>query len=238
MKKRFLASLMMLTLLLTTSCDKDIEYDYANHYTYATVTENTIYYGDSQADAKLAFKLDSGMTFLVVENKYSLDYTLVDVGDRLVIGVTLMNSEDDAYDYYAKLYDVTGVEMGYCDTVIDEASSDAIPFDELTYVNTSAMLSYGYFSVLIGFETDNIGGVSYALVSNQTDGVNGGDYLELELRVDLASSGSTTNTGTYERYVSFDLTPFAELLENRSGVDLVVKTISGGLQAVYIDNQY
>lgn len=58
------------------------------------------------------------------------------------------------------------------------------------------------------------------------------DYLQLELR---HNPGGDTQGYTDGYYVSFDLTPLAELLEGKKGVVLHIETYENGSQEIELD---
>ncbi len=241
MKKFFLFALA--TALFATSCDKnDNNWDLPEGYGYVTVMKGNIDPAsdddsDDTTETEVYFQFDSKDTFVVTENISRLDLDDLEEGQRLIAGVTLTESTDGIYDFTAKLYEVIGVLVGNNVTVTTEEESDAIADNQFSMIATDISLTKGYLNFLVYFESENIGDVDFNLVTNTFDepAETDEDYLNLELRFDRASDESVGPK--YERYLSFDMESYRELLADKDGILLRVKTLKSGTITVKVDSK-
>ncbi|MFI3240836.1 MAG: NigD-like C-terminal domain-containing protein [Bacteroidales bacterium] len=231
MRKLFSYSLLLATALFITSCDNNDDWDLPQGYTFATVME------DSE-DETIYFMMDNDESFVVTNNKTNIDLEKLEIGDRVVAGVTLVKDESAIYDYTADLYVVYMVRIGESVVVSTEEESDEIPDDKLSYVVSNISLTRGYLNLLAGYLTDNVEDVKFYLVENlvsddETDETSEeGEYLNLELRYDNAYQDGNGNA--YESYVSFDMESYRDRLEDMDGVKLRINTLKSGVITVTI----
>ncbi|MFI3248527.1 MAG: NigD-like C-terminal domain-containing protein [Rikenellaceae bacterium] len=225
MKTRSIFSLFAVALvaLFVTSCDKnDNEWDLPNLYTYATVMEVEQSAQTTEASS-IYFERDNGETFNIGENKSTADYSKLTVGERVVMGVTLLETDNETFDYTATLYELITVLMGEFKTVTTEEENEAIADDALDYIAKDATLTLGYLNLYVGFSAKSLEDIAFYLVENaivDEATEDDGDYLALELRYD--SNGADGAGTEYGRYVSFDMSEYSELLEGKDGISLRV----------------
>ncbi|MFR9649895.1 MAG: NigD-like C-terminal domain-containing protein [Rikenellaceae bacterium] len=243
MKKIFLLALS--ASLLTVSCDKSDDFDWSNRpqsYVYATVisvdadaTDDDS--NDEVVEGDIYFQLDSKETFVVTENLSKVDFEDLEVGMRLITGVTFSKSTDDIYDYTATLYEMVEVVLGERAEVSTKEESEAIADDEFSYIAADILLSRGYLNLFVGFQSEDIYKANVYLVDNNFDepAETDDDYLNLELRFD--SAGEEAKGDKYERYISFDMLPYREMLDGKKGVLLRVKTQKSGTISLKVNSK-
>lgn len=247
MKKSLLFALS--AALFATSCFKDDDghkLDLPESYYFATVMEvgvdptAVVEDGDADADdtfdAEIYFLLDSKETFVVTKNISRTDLDDLEIGDRVVTGVTLAKCADDSYDYTAKLYDVIDVAVGENVTVTNEEESEALEDDRFSYIATDITLTKGFLNLFVGIQTEDLDAVKFYLVDNQFDEplAEDDDYLYLELRYD--STGKQGAGLLYKGYLSFDMETYREQLADKDGVILRAKTDKSGEFTVKVDS--
>lgn len=222
--------------MLVTSCDKfdSGDWDLPAGYAYATVKDAAVGVGLSQET--VYFELDNGNTFYIGENKSSVDYSDFSANSRVLVGITLYDSDYTEYDYMAKLYGLASVLVGENETVNTDEESDAIADDKLLYMSTSVSLTRGYLNLYAYYETSDNENVKFYLVENTMEELDDeyDDYLYLELRFDDAVTSSSDET--YDRYVSFNMESFQTQLEGKNGVILRVKTAASGTSKLIVDS--
>lgn len=237
MKKTIFYSLFTLAALANTSCMDDTGFtgDLPERYTYATATQ-AVDDAYEPIEDSIYFKMDNNEIFIIEENKSAVDYKKLAPGRRVITGVTLEDSNVEAYDYTAQLYEVITVVAGENKTVTTSEESDEIADQTLSYIATQNSLTQGYLNLFIGFATSKINDVEFYLVENLVaSATSSSDYLNLELRFD--SAGNENSGQTYERYVSFDLESFREKLIDKEGINLRVKTLKSGTIDLEIDSK-
>ena len=163
-----------------------------------------------------------------------------DKTQRVIIWFTLQNGIAD-YDYNIDLYAVENIYTGTSEVVTDaarleELGSAKTGFQSNTFNLTKEWLTfYALYPV-----SDNSKHTFTVIVNEVKDGDEGAeqaeaadaDYLQLELR---HNPGGDTQGYTDGYYVSFDLTPLAELLEGKKGVVLHIETYENGSQEIELD---
>lgn len=248
MRKIFLSALS--TILFATSCDTNDNnnFDFPDSYRFATVmsveveaTTDTDEDANEDEDdttvAEIYFLLDTKETFIVTENISRTDLQDLEIGERVIMGVTLTECVEDSYDYTAKLYEVVTVLVGDDATVTTEEESDSIADHKLAYVAKDMTLSHGYLNIFVGLETENLEDIKFYLVDNQYDEPveDKEGYLYLELRYDCA--GEEGEGKGYEGYVSFDMAAYREKLTDMDGVLLRLKTDKSGTVTTLVDSK-
>lgn len=223
--------MLLIAVLFITSCNNDNDWDWPEGYTFATVMEDT-------EDEAIYFMMDNEQSFIVENNKSTVDINNLEVGQRVVVGITLYDDISGLYDYAADLYVVYAVKMGENVVVTTQEESDEIADDDFSYLVSNISLVNGYLNILAGYTTEDVDNVKFYLVENLVDADeadSSSNYLDLELRYDNASS-EDAKTSSYESYISFDMESFSDKLEGKSGVKLRVKTIKSGTITVTIDS--
>lgn len=245
MKKVFFYLLLAATPLSMTSCDNDNgqDWDRPESYAFATVMEVEAEKAsdEEEGDNKdhLYFKLDNNLTFTVGENKSNADYSTLEAGERVIVGVTLCDSDSDEYDHSAELYDIEKVFLGQNIEVTTQEESDAIADHAATNVSKQATLTYGYLNLFVEFSSEDIKNVEFYLVENliaEEADESEKSYLSLELRFDDASGDEKASATEYQSYVSFDMESYREKLEGKDGVALRVKTGDDKISEIEIDS--
>ncbi len=231
--------LVVIATLVTSSCDQlKMDWDLPSGYVYASVMDASGNSGNGVNQDDVYFMMDDETSFYISENKSSINYNNLEVGSRVLVGITLYDSEIFQYDYKAELYNVIDVILGECATVTDEQESEAIADDKLSFISSSATLTYGYLNIYNYYSTDNPDGVKFYLVENEITDVGldeeYDDYLYLELRFDSGSTGGEEST-CYS-YVSFDMEYFRDKLEGKDGIFLRAKTVNYDKFNILIDS--
>lgn len=163
-----------------------------------------------------------------------------DKTQRVIILFTLENGIAN-YDYNIDLYAVENIYTGTSEVVTDaarleELGSAKTGFQSNTFNLTKEWLTfYALYPV-----SDNSKHTFTVIVNEVKDGDEGAeqaeaadaDYLQLELR---HNPGGDTQGYTDGYYVSFNLTPLAELLEGKKGVVLHIETYENGSQEIELD---
>ncbi|MFI3259996.1 MAG: NigD-like C-terminal domain-containing protein [Rikenellaceae bacterium] len=229
--KKFLLPSALLAASLVTSCDKFDAND-----TYITLRTYAVAVADKNQDSGISFVADTDESFFITENLSKTDISEIPVGERLITGVRLSNSQIDGYDFQAVLYETFEVLVGTTATITTEAEHDALADDTLASLYSSIDLSLGYLNILATYNTDNEEGVEFFLVDNQYDVSDSAEptYLDLELRYNAATDSVTSgddlgdDVKMYEDYVSFDMRPFLSRMEGMVGVRLSIKTEKSG----------
>ncbi|MFI3298915.1 MAG: NigD-like C-terminal domain-containing protein [Rikenellaceae bacterium] len=240
MKKIFLFALS--AMFLTTSCNRNndfrFDFEYPDLYCFATVVAvdaQPATDSDQDGDENIAdiyFRLDSQETFIVTENVSKTNLDDLEVGKRVITGVTLTDKSDSSYNYTAKLFEVVDVLVGQSLTITDEQQSDSIANHQLSYIAKDITLTLGYLNLLTGVVTEKQDDIKFYLVDNQCGEKDA--YLYLELRYDSASQeGKGTKV---EQYVSFDMESYREQLEGKKGVILSVNTEKSGDTTVIVNS--
>ncbi len=220
-------------LVLATSCNKQEGTQWWDwRYTYATVTAVG---DDSEGD--IYFLTDSNKSFVIIDNKSGFNTRDLDAGDRVITGVTIEEEEYDSYDYAVVLHDIVRVVTGESTTITTAEENERIKDDKLSYISTEITLTEGHLNLLVGFDSHDADDVEFYLVDNQYQGAlaTEEEYLNLELRYNRASKdGATINR--YERYLSFNVEEFKEVLEHKKGVKLRINTVKSGTTMVDVES--
>ncbi len=227
-KLLFLPAMIIASAIALTSCSNSGNESYYGVYTYATVFED-----ENNEEFGVLFKTDSGKKICVTDNDTTVNINDLTIGDRKVIGMKLVDGVD-SYDYLGSLFDIMAVSMGDCTTIENEEQNEAITDIALTLLNSNYSLGLGYLNLFIGFYTDDFKNAQYHLANNLIvdPTTTKGGYLNLELRVD-GSSDKDSSKECFD-YVSFNLEPFRELLEDKKGIILRINTIDEDEEIQYI----
>ncbi len=241
MKKGFFYLLLAATSISVTSCDNDngIDTQKPEIYSFATVKEIAAEKAsDEEAkEESIYFLMDSQKSFIVAENKSSVDYSSLEEGDRVIAGVTLEKHTDDTYDYSAELYEIIKVILGESQIINSSEELEQMANDAVEGVSKSASLTQGYLNLYVEYTTEDTSKVEFHLIENcvaqpvdegQTDDE---EYLSLELRYN--SSSEEGEGKKYTSYVSFDVESLRESLEGKTGISLRIN--AGDEEAVEME---
>lgn len=213
--KKFLFICALATAALFTSCDKN-EYDPSqNQATYILTARE-----DADQEFGIYFESDDDKMIYIVENKTTTDLSEIADGTRLVVKLSLAESELDGYDFAATVHGVGSVIIGEVLTIEDEEMDETIADDQLSYVFSDITLYGGYLNILLGYKTEDVENTKFRLVVNNAvepeESADG--YLNLELRYDSATDEDSDDVEEYDKFVCFDLESIGELLDGMDGV--------------------
>ncbi len=245
MKKGFFYLLLAGTLLSSASCNKtDLELEGPETYTFVTVKDSSAapasIDGDQDAQGDIYFQTDDWETFSVSENKSGVDYTKLEDGKRVVVGVTLEESLVGEYDHTATLYQLFNVLVGECAEVTSDSANDAIADEEILAISESATLTFGFLNLYVAFSAEADADLNFYLVDKNipvltSNVVDKSEYLDLELRYD--SDETQVGGDAFNSYLSFNVWPLVEKLENYKGINLRVKVADGEIKNIKIDSK-
>lgn len=218
--KKFLFATALIISTLLTSCNKDGE-NYAMFQTYVTVC------ADASLDEGIYFENDFGQTYYVATNATNTDLTEIPVGARKFITVKAYASTISEYDRAITLNGIYDVETGECTSVSSQEQSDAILDLPLKGIDPNIMLGQGLLNIHLVFSSDDIMNNVFYLVENtfaelDEDIEIDEDYACLELRI--ATTNEDKKGKSYEQFVTFDLEPFRDILEDKKGIVLRLNT--------------
>lgn len=225
MKRFGLFILAAFTAIGFTSCS-DSDGDYPRSWAFATVKtlENNDYY----------FVLDDGKTAYPGDKSRIGAYQAEEDG-RAMIWFNSLHSTIESYDYNIALYLIKDIYTGETQTVTSQEE-----LDELADQNTSYFghASYGDFLYLqVGFNATDLSKHTFKLVyfpdaeidpDNKREG-----YVNMEFRRD--ANGDEGRYNYEDRYVSFKLDEFKELLKDKKGIILRMNTRLNGVKYIKID---
>lgn len=215
--KKLLIIPVLLSLLFTTSCVKSgISTDFPD-YTYATIREAT------GLEYEVYFELDNNEKIYIDKNSSSVTLSSLTIGDRVIVGVDLYDSEISGYKYGINLRQIIGVTEGENVVVNSEAENNAIANDAVESVYSNITLTYGYLNTYVSYSSTDLSSAKFYLVevtyedAEETDE----DYANFELRYD--NGGGDSETEFIEEtagYVSFNMESFILSLSGKKGIIL------------------
>lgn len=224
MKRFGLFILAVITAAGFSSCD-DSDGDYPRSWAFATVKtlENNDYY----------FVLDDNKTAYPGDKSRIAAYR-VDEDERAIIYFNLLKTPAEGYDYNLALYAVQDIYSGETLTVNSQEELDELADAPTSFLG--ARLNSNYLNLGIGFNASDLSKHTFKLVYFRdaeiaSDNKETG-YLNLEFRRD--ANGDEGRYNYEDRYVSFKLDEFGELLKDKKGIILRVSTRLNGVKYIRI----
>lgn len=225
MKRFGLFILAAFTAIGFTSCN-DSDGDYPRSWAFATVKtlENNDYY----------FVLDDGKTAYPGDKSRIGAYQAEEDG-RAIIYFNLQKTPVESYDYNIALYLVQDIYSGETQTVASQEELDELADAPTSFLGSR--LNSNYLNLGVGFNASDLSKHTFKLVyfpdaeiapDNKREG-----YVNMELRRD--ANGDEGRYNYEDRYVSFKLDAFEELLKDKEGIILRVHTRLNGVKYIKID---
>ncbi len=229
--KRFIFTIAISVATLFTSCSDNKDYYDDSSVLYAALATVS----DLSTDEDLLFELDDDALLFVSQNTTTYEG---EAGDRAVIYFNLEETDveidEETKADYVKLISVEEVLLGSYAKIETDEESAAITDQYLSGLSSQMSLNPKYLNVYVTFWTKDLENASFSLVENNatTPAETADGYLNLELRFD--SAGEELKGKEYSRYLSFDISQFADSMEDMDGIMLRYKTTNSGVGYVKV----
>lgn len=162
------------------------------------------------------FETDAGRTIWPGDKSNIGSYQAVE-GARALIYFSLLDMPVEGYTYNAKLYGIVSVTSGLVEVVDTQEKLDAMNEDPIVGADGLLVGSWINFVVRYVASSGDASAHKFHLIVNETaePSRTKEGYLNLELRHDAGNE----HIGTYyDRALSFNTAPIAELLEGKEGI--------------------